>query len=536
MYKVVFTDDEILTREAVAANTPWEESGFLLAGTAENGREAIALIEKERPQLLITDICMPVMDGLELAAHVRTHFPEMKVIILSGYDEFEYAKKALQYGVSEYILKPITSAELSEELRKIREQLDAEGASRLQIEKMRREYEENLPVLREHFLNRVLEGRELGSDLAAQMERMGIALQGRRQAVILIGTADDADWISDHPDISVELMNFILYNVTEELVREEENALLFRSLSDRCVLILSGENEEALQADIHRISEKISGALAQQVSLRLCISVGVAVTSPRGWLTSYESAKYAEEFKYLFDDNCIIYGKDFIRGGGEIVQTAPWSEQLVLYIKTGQQEELRKTVREFFELLQQARCERRTMHLCIQNCVLAILITLEEREAVEEGEFEEESSFINHLSGYRHLAELESRFLAFCTRVAEAIARKRETSNQTIAIRALDCIDRNYMDPEFSLNVLCEHLSLSVSYFSMVFKSLTKETFVEALTRVRMEKAKNLLETTSLKSYEVAAKVGYNDPHYFSSIFKKQTGMTPTEYGKAKRQ
>jgi two-component system response regulator YesN len=159
MYKVVFADDEILTREAIAENTPWEEAGFQLVGTAENGRDAIAVIEEQKPELLVTDICMPVMDGLELSGYVQTHYPDMKVMILSGYDEFEYAKKALKYGVSEYILKPITSAELKDELIRIREKLDKDAEKRDRIAGIRREYEENLPLLREHFLERLLNGK-----------------------------------------------------------------------------------------------------------------------------------------------------------------------------------------------------------------------------------------------------------------------------------------------------------------------------------------------------------------------------------------
>ena len=100
---------------------------------------------------------------------------------------------------------------------------------------------------------------------------------------------------------------------------------------------------------------------------------------------------------------------------------------------------------------------------------------------------------------------------------------------------ALDYIEKNYMNVNMSLNMVCAHLCMSTSYFSTIFKNATGETFVEALTRVRMEKAKKLLESTSMKSYEVALSVGYNDPHYFSSIFKKHMGMTPTEYSKQLR-
>ena len=130
MYKVILVDDEYLTRDAISKNTPWEEAGFMLAGTAENGKAAIALIEETKPDLILTDICMPVLDGIGLAAYVHEHHPEMMVVIISGYDDFDYAKQAMSYEVADYILKPITSVELVEELEKIRKKLEASSQKR----------------------------------------------------------------------------------------------------------------------------------------------------------------------------------------------------------------------------------------------------------------------------------------------------------------------------------------------------------------------------------------------------------------------
>ena len=181
MYKVLFVDDEILIREAVSENTPWSEAGFSLIGTAENGREAIRLMEQECPDVLLTDIRMPIMDGLELAAYVQEHFPDTKVMIISGHDEFEYAKRALKYGVSEYILKPITSQELCEELLKIKGKLDSVNNERENVKKIQRAYHDNLPMLRDLFLNKVIEGNGSRSDLSGQLAHFSIRLYGEYQ-------------------------------------------------------------------------------------------------------------------------------------------------------------------------------------------------------------------------------------------------------------------------------------------------------------------------------------------------------------------
>lgn len=532
MYKVLFVDDEVLTREAIAAKTPWNEAGYTLIGTAENGKDAIEFMERERPDLLITDIYMPVMDGLELSRYVSANYPDMKIMILSGYDEFEYAKQALKCGVCEYMLKPITSAELIETLLKLKSRLDADNSSRDQIEKMRRDYEDNMPILREHFLNRIIEGKESGADLDEQMKNMKVCVTGNYQAVMLAGTSDSSVWTGMYPDISTDLMNFILYNVTGELLDNEKNILFFRNISDRCVIIISRDSEKELNEDVERISTGIQAAILKYLKINICIVVGKTVHTPLGWQASYENARYAEGFEYLFEDGGTVYGRDFSSDGGKTIQTGPWGDRIVLYIKTGQKDELEKTVKEFFRMLYEAKCERSTLNLHIQNCILAILITLEERETVSNGEFEKESSFINDLGAYTYLSDIEDRFLMFCRSVSAEIAKKRESSNQKIAVMAKDYIEKNYSNPDISLNTVCSYLNMSVSYFSMVFKTSTGETFVEALTRTRMEKARILFETTNAKTSEAAIKVGYNDPHYFGATFKRQTGMTPTEYVK----
>ena len=151
------------------------------------------------------------------------------------------------------------------------------------------------------------------------------------------------------------------------------------------------------------------------------------------------------------------------------------------------------------------------------------------------GNFDKESAFISRLHEYEHLREIKEEFLNYCLALSKSIVGKRESVNQKQAVLALDYIEKNYMNTDMSLNTVCEYLSVSTSYFSTIFKSYTGETFIETLTRVRVEKAKKLFETTSLKNYEVAAEVGYSDPHYFSSIFKKQTGKTPGEFARSVR-
>ncbi len=535
MHKVILVDDEYLTRDAISKNTPWEEVGFTLAGTAENGKAAIELIKKKRPELVLTDICMPVLDGIGLAAWIHEHAPETRVVIISGYDDFEYAKQAMMYEVADYILKPITSVELVEELKKIREKIDASLKKKEQIEKIRQEYEKNIPILRSHFLNRLLEGNYLKGDMLSRMEYFGIRLEGVCQAVAMIELEDASQYRQFYPEATDELLLFSIANITGELTAKNDRVIFFQNTDNQSICIFSAPNEKLLQKEIERVGGSVVEAVRRFMKMKVCILVGETVSGPENWASSYTGVLRARENKFLLDEHVFVYEKDF-SGSQETgyLQTACWVDRLLLLIKLNKSEELKETVSEMFGEFRASGCGRKRLLLHIQNMVLTVLINLEDNEE-DIGQEEESREFINHLSEYKHLTDVEVRFLEFCGKLSADIAGRRESANQKQAVLALDYMEKNYSNVNMSLNMVCAHLCVSTSYFSTIFKSATGETFVEALTRIRMEKAKRLLETSNMKSYEVALAVGYNDPHYFSSIFKKHIGMTPTEYAKQLR-
>ncbi|HOO29001.1 MAG TPA: response regulator, partial [Lachnospiraceae bacterium] len=333
MYKVIFADDEILIREAVSENTPWSEAGFKLTGTAENGRDAIALMEKDCPDLLLTDIRMPIMDGLELSSYVQKHFPDTKVMILSGHDEFEYAKRALKYGVSEYILKPITSQELCEELKKIKEKLDALKCERENVRKIQRAYQNNLPMLRDLYLNRVIEGNSSRNDLPEQLTHFNVKLYGGYQAVCMAVKEDSSEFFSKYKDMNRDIIEFAIYNIAHEIMEDYEQANCFRNMNDQTVFICTADTEKKLQEMIEKIGESIIFEMNKCMKTKVSILVGTTVKQPYEWQVSYENAKLAEEFRFLLEDYEFVYGRDFImkaeRGG---IKTSLWNERLVLLI------------------------------------------------------------------------------------------------------------------------------------------------------------------------------------------------------------
>lgn len=535
MYKVILVDDEFLMRDSISRNTKWNECGFELCGTAENGKEAIELLEKELPDLILTDICMPVMDGLGLSAYVHENHPEMKVIIISGYDDFEYAKRALKYEVADYILKPITSFELAEELVKIRKKLDESKEKRIQVEKIQREYEKNIPMLRNHFLERLLDGSYVKNDIDVQLEHFRVEITGKYQCAIMFDLEDDSQFRSKYPKSNDELVDFAIGNIAGEIVENESDVLFLQTSEEKTICIFMGDDADTLYQRVEEVAGKVIQAIHHFMKIEVCVLIGDIVSGVGNWSESYAGILRAGEGKFLLEEHEFVYGRDFAptKDHGHI-QTAGWTEKLVLMIKLNQLEELRAAIKEMFLDFRASECERKTILLHVQNLILTILINLEDN--IDSAEVENKDvEFVHHVSEMKHLSEVEEKFASFCKELSNAIAGQRESVNQKQAVLARDYIEKNYMNVNMSLNMVCAHLCMSTSYFSTIFKNATGETFIEALTRVRMEKAKKLLESTSMKSYEVALSVGYNDPHYFSSTFKKHMGMTPTEYSKQLR-
>ena len=203
-------------------------------------------MEKELPDLILTDICMPVMDGLGLSAYVHENHPEMKVIIISGYDDFEYAKRALKYEVADYILKPITSFELAEELLKIRKKLDDSKEKRIQVEKIQREYEKNIPMLRSHFLERLLDGSYVKNDVDAQLEHFHVEITGNYQCAVMFDLEDDSQFRSKYPKSNDELVDFAIGNIAGEIVESESDVLFLQTSEEKTICIFMGNNADTL--------------------------------------------------------------------------------------------------------------------------------------------------------------------------------------------------------------------------------------------------------------------------------------------------
>lgn len=536
MFKVLLVDDEILTREAISKNIPWEDQGFYLIGAAENGQDAIKYIEKERPDLIITDICMPYMDGLELASYVYQKHPNTKVVILSGYDEFEYARHALEYRVKEYIVKPVTSLELKEVLKRVKNSLEEDARQRAHIERIQAEYQKNIPVLRERFLRKLLEEKYAKKDVYDQMKNFGVHLQGQCYTVALVDLEDASEFCIIYPEQEHDLVNFTIANIAGEIMEDSKHGIMVHLSANKFALLFAAEEEDELLFRVKKTCDKLLQALWDYVKIKVSVIIGATVQAPYAWRDSYLSAREALEYKFLLEKKDYFYAVD-LKGQKHINGHVPvnlWSDRISLCIKLNQKSELETAIDALFSDIIDNCCLKKDIILYIQNTLLSIIVSFESNESTG-GEYQEERSMMKKLTDNKYIGDVKSACINICFSMMNKVAGQKEGEGRKQSVLAMDYIEKNYMDPNMSLNMVCSYLGVSISYFSVIFKNYTGETFVEALTRIRIDQSKKLMDTTDYRAYEIAEKVGYKDPHYFSLIFKKVTGMTPSEYAKSGR-
>lgn len=542
LYKVILVDDETVVREGLQKTIQWGDHGFELIGDYANGRDAWEAIEKRQPDLVISDISMPFMDGLELAGMVTAQYPYIKMIILTGFDEFEYAQKALRLKVADFILKPVTAREIRELLDKTRATMDDERKNREDLSLLYTQLHQSLPLLKERLLERLV---VLGLGKPEIEERFTYFELPPLVPPYLIVVADiddfgnrDAMW-NEH---DAEFLKFAAFNIFEESAQSDNAKVIsFRTREERMVAIFFGQpDERVLYEQAFAIAEQIRFHVESFLRFTITIGVGRICFSAEQLPVSYRSALSALDYRFLHGKNRVLSIVDMEGTPAQIsAEPAPggvsdWDRRLATVVKTGSPQEAQQLIGELITRLKESRQPMDGSLLLLQKVVFALMDTVQELGIADNPalnfDLSDRQRWLADVYRFKTLGEIEHWLKQLVGSVMAAISDNRSSYMNTQMARAAEYIESNYANEKMTLHDLCRHVLMSSSYFSLVFKQHTGETFVEYLTRVRIVKAKELLQTTSLKFYEIAERVGYGDPNYFSILFKKHTGQTPRDY------
>ena len=524
-YRVLLADDEEEIRTGISRKIDWAALGFSLVGEAGNGEEALELAEQLRPDVVLTDIKMPFIDGLELCRHLRQSLPAAKLVVFSGFDDFEYARQAVGMGVSEYILKPINAAELSEVLTKLRQQLDKQRLERRDMETLRRRYEESLPVLRELFYTRLLSGQFRPEQVQDRAARYEIDLPAGLWTAALI----HAD-LSEDTDQRDELVLLSVQSFLSEHFCLEGCAARVVLYSDTVALLVQLTGTDRLYPLLEEL-ERLSLLSQSYLGIPLTAGVGLPSQGPEELHRSVTGARSALDYRALMGGGRVIYIGDLEpQSAAELSFEEEDQRKLSAAIKLGTPEQVEDVVRELMERLRQTGLSLSKCHLFLLELVICLIRLARSGGLAVEQVFGANFTGAVSISDFSSLEVLGRWLGERCLKLHELLGRQRTDSAWKLVEQAKDYIAAHYTDEQLSVESLCSHIHLSPTYFSTLFKREVGMSFTAYVTQVRMDEAVRLLRETDEKTYRIAEQTGYSDPNYFSYVFKRRFGVSPSKF------
>jgi two-component system response regulator YesN len=522
MYKVFLVEDEIVTREGIRDNVDWKSAGFEFCGEAPDGEMALPLIEAARPDVLITDIKMPFMDGLQLSKIIRERMPSVKIIILSGHDEFHYAQEAVTLGVTEYLLKPLGVQDLHQVLDKVAAQLDHIRAEREKLQRLENQIEDDLALRQEKFLSKLVIGGMASPEAIQESQLLELDLIAKWYLVLVIdfelnGRTEPFDY-REYQQVE---------QVISSLAGTNPDILLAKTGVEELVLIIKGDTSEHLAQEGRFLSELIR----TEVENRTKCSLRVGIGSLQDRIGNIHQS-FAEALTNLQQDVAKASSRVEVNsevGKAELLDLD--KSALENFLRYGTREEFDN----FFQAYMQPLNEAALQSYLVKNYIFVDIVLMVAKFVHQlGGNVDQVIPEINRveilLLNVKTLDQLREETRQV---FASALAfRDSQTQNQykTLINQAKKYIEAHYTDPNLSLNDVANQVNFSPSHFSVVFSREMGMTFKDYLINIRMEKAKELLRTTPLKSFEISSQIGYNDPHYFSYVFKKHTNLSPKQF------
>ncbi|MEG0492965.1 MAG: response regulator [Clostridia bacterium] len=530
MYKLILVDDESEIRQGLKEVVPFEELGFTVVGEAGNGVEALRLCEELRPDILITDIRMPLMDGLTLCRRVREALHTVQFIILSGYDDFEYARQAIEVKTMGYLLKPISSGEFVAMLKDAKRTLDEEFAKRRDVVRLKEHFRESLPLLREMLLGSLLGGGVTAAEAMGKADKYEMNLSAQGYAVALIRMGDCANSGIEDASLCVFAVRNILCEVLDETAAQCCTQVFMYNGMLAVLLLLKQNTEEAFAAAISHLSD---ARKTVRHFLECPLYVGVSAVYPHAEALplAARQAQNALEQCAMSAEEQVLCITDIERDTeAAFLPDERLLRKLSTSISVDDRAQAETALMELLEACKATGAAFSANRVYFMELFMCFVRTAPELPA-DTGELYERYERARNCI-FRECPtpeEVELVLKDLLGVVLGAVDSRRRTSGHLLAREAESYLNQNYAIEDLSLETLCLHLHISPSYFSALFKRETKKTFHQYLTDLRMNSALRLLGETEMKTAEIARQVGLPDPSYFSYCFKKHFGFPPSK-------
>lgn len=535
--KVFLAEDEFVVREGIKNNIDWDSHGFIFAGEASDGELALPMIQKEKPDILITDIRMPFMDGLELSRLVKQELPETEIIILSGFEEFEYAREAIKIGVAQYLTKPISASDLLAEIERIADEIRKRREEAKMREQYLNEMQETVSLEKKELFKNLVSGGTSVSELIKLADKVNVSITAVSYSVVLL------KFISDRHGQNEFSGSIVKVEEATEKTAGLVKAISFDRTPEGKAYLFLGDSGQDIKRKIAEFTESVDSIIKEYPSVSYFGGVGSTVGRISEIPDSYQVAGRAFAFRFFGDMNRFVY-EDNIDGAlshnenvkdelsvNEINPKQVNRSELEGFLKIGSLEEVEYFVDAYFKEIGESAINSTMFRQYIaMNAYFSVSEFVESigksRDSIET--FNAGSECLKNVS---ETAKYVTRIFSEAINIREKISSSRYDA---IVDEVYKYVEENFALMELSLNDIAAHVNFSPSHLSMVFSQETGKTLIKHITDVRINKAKELLRCTSKRSSEIGLMVGYQDPHYFSYLFKKTLGITPTDFRNGK--
>ena len=533
MVKVLLVEDEEIIREGLINEIISSCPGFEIVEACSDGIQALKIAEKERLDIIITDIRMPFLDGLKLIEKVKKIHPQTFFVIISGHDEFKYAQKAINLGVTEYILKPIMLDQLKKILEKIRVNISDRDRKKSETLEMKKKSSITKKLLKEQLLRNIIFKQINIQDIKVKISKEKINRLGDQCAVILIQIDNYIAVTKKIDSEQIKKMNQSLDKKIETILFDYKNIFFFKASKYEYIICIAEYEKKKLKQNIAEIKGEICKWLSTRNDISTTVVIGGLYESIDKLSQSYKDALSELPFKY-------VLGKD------KIIDSNDDREKEIAIINKDEHQLILKTIKAFKHFGKDEVKERidlifNNYNLRDERSMLRLLVIVSNIYTEALNFFENNGGNIENVYGdpierYRDILLQETsekvgeKLFIFLKKIIDYLQIQKYDRFNNIIQKAKNYINENYYKNSLSLKDVANHINLAVCYFSSIFSKQLGQTYRDYLADLRINKAKEFMEASNFMDYEICLKVGYNNPTYFSTIFKRKTGFTPSEY------
>lgn len=536
MLKAFLVEDEAVIRDGLKDNIPWEQYGYRFVGAAADGEIALPMIRKFRPDVLITDIKMPFMDGLALSRIVHEEFPKTKIVIISGYDEFEYARQAIEVGVEQYLLKPITKLKLKKTLQELKDKIEQENQQNDYQLMFRNEMHEYEQFSHRRFFERVLSGKLSVQEMYQESMKLGIEIDAPYYNLMFFSLQEKIDRQQEGQGRLQEIQE----RIHQYFLKHPQFVLFGWNVNSYGVLLKGEQSQLAIYAEesIEQIQKICS---FEPENINWYVAVGNPVERLSMLPECFQEVNHFYSYRYIMPGLHILNQetlKEYMNEGREksidSVDSKKMNPEIIQdFLSRGSRLEIADFVETYLNSIEDALKSMMFRNYIILNIRFSVESYLESL-GIEKAEYSDGTSSLELESNLK-VESMKTYFMQILEHAIMLRDRVSDYQSRKILRRALNYVNDNYCKETLSLNSVASEVDVSANYLSAIFSQSMQKTFIEYVTMKRMEKAKKLLRNTEQSSGEIATEVGYKDPHYFSYVFKKTIGCSPREYRSGKK-